>query len=63
MIIIGGPRPSDGKEKIVPAELTVDDKIKQLWRRHMDTRDIAIIMHLPESEVANRLAAIRDAGK
>jgi hypothetical protein len=40
-----------------------DFTIESLWKLKRDTLFIAERMGLPESTVANRLAAIRDAGR
>lgn len=44
-------------------DVSTDGVIAALWdngRGHFDTRDIARLLSLRESEVANRLAKIRD---
>lgn len=40
-----------------------DGAIDALWSLKLDTRDIAARLMLPESVVANRLAAIRDGAR
>lgn len=40
----------------------LDAMIGRLWRGHWDTADIARLAGHPESEVANRLARLRDGG-
>ena len=42
--------------------IAMDGVIKSLWDAGYCTVEIAIKMHLPLAFVANRLAAIRDAG-
>jgi len=44
------------------ASFTNDGVIIAMWKIRMDTFKIAQVLHLPESEVANRLARLRDAG-
>lgn len=43
-------------------EITKDGFIAALWRSGFDTVDIAAHLQLHRAFVANRLAAIRDAG-
>lgn len=40
----------------------LDGIICRLWRGHWDTNEIAHLSGHPESEVANRLVALRDGG-
>ena len=43
-------------------QLVTDGAIMAFWRLKIDTREIARQTWLRESEVANRLARLRDAG-
>ena len=43
-------------------EFTFDGVISALWRRGLNTNEIAAAARLKESDVANRIAALRDAG-
>lgn len=45
---------------VIPDAL--DGTICRLWRGKWDTNEIARLSGHPESEVANRLAALRDGG-
>ena len=39
-----------------------DVSILRLWRRRLNTKSIARVLRVPECEVANRLAVLRDLG-
>jgi hypothetical protein len=44
------------------ADFAHDGAILAMWKVRMDTYMIAKVLHIPESEIANRLARLRDAG-
>jgi hypothetical protein len=56
------PRPTK-EEKQTLADFTRDGVISALWHRGLDTNRIARATRLKESDVYNRLAALREAGK
>ena len=42
----------------------LDDRLLSMWRRYkFDTTDMARALDKPESVIANRVAALRDAGR
>lgn len=41
----------------------VDARIASLWKAKRDTYAIALQLGIPEHQVANRLAQLRDAGR
>jgi hypothetical protein len=43
-------------------EIAYDGVISALWREKMNTHSIGRALRVPESLVANRLAALRDSG-
>ena len=53
---------SDFAKRKTLREFTHDGAIIALWRLGLDTSEIAKSAGLPASQVANRLARLRDAG-
>lgn len=46
----------------IPPDFINDGTIISLWQLSLDTHEIAQRLHLRESQIANRLAQLRDAG-